>query len=124
MEEPAPKTPIWAALRSWSPATFLGLAALVAFLVGCQIDAWAVRWWLMLPLAAIGGVLFGHRRRRAAALEAKICTAGLALMLALVVLRDIGLSRKLAGLFDQMQHYKSQVDDASREFQRFFRGER
>ena len=124
MDEPAPKPTALDRLKAFSPATGVALACLLAFLVCCQIDAYAVRWWLMLPLAAIGGARFGHRRRRAAGAEAKICTAGLVLLLALVVLRDIGLSRKLAELFDKMQHYKSQVDEATSEFRRFFEGGR
>ena len=124
MDEPAPKPTALDRLKAFSPATGVAFACLLAFLVCCQIDAYAVRWWLMLPLAAIGGTLFFRRRRRAAGAEAKICTAGLVLLLALVVLRDIGLSRKLAGLFDTMEQYKSQIDEASTALDRFFQGGR
>ena len=124
MEETAPKKPLLATLKTFSPATALGLLALVLFTVFCNIDTTAVRWWLMLPLAAAGGGLFFWRRTRATGLEARLCALGLALLLALVVLRDIGLSRKLAGLLDTMEQYKSQINKASTALDRFFQGGR
>ena len=126
MDEPAPipKTSWPDVLKNFSPATFVGIAGLVLFLVFCTIDTCIVRWWLMLPLAAAGSALFLWRRTRAAGAEARVCSAGLALLLALVVLRDVGLSRRLAGLFDQLTAYKTQVDQAGREINRFFGGKR
>ena len=120
MDAPAPNQPIRPALRSWSPATFLGLAGLVAFAVCCRIDTCVVRWWLMLPLAAAGSALFLWRRARATGLESRICSVGFALLLALVVLRDVGLSRKLAGLFDTVNGYKGRIDQTNRELNRLF----
>ena len=124
MEEIAPKKPLLDTLKTFSPATVLGLLALVLFAVFCNIDTTAVRWWLMLPLAAAGGGLLLWRRTRAAGLEARLCSLGCALLLALVVLRDIGLSRKLAGLLDTMEQYKSQINKASTALDRFFQGGR
>ncbi len=129
MEEPGSSPPsraaaLWNAVRPFAPATWAGLAALGLFFICLNIDTCAVRWWFMLPLAAAGGMLLWRRRRSAGRLEARICTAALVLLLALVVLRDIGLSRKLAGLFDQLDHCKSQVDEAYRALGRFFDGRR
>ncbi len=125
MEEPAAKKTVWATLRSFSPATCLGLAALLLFLVFCNIDTVAVRWWLMLPLAAAGCGLFQWRRTRAApGLETRICAIGFYLLFALFLLRDIGLSNKLADLLDTVNNYKSQVDQATSEISRFFGGAR
>lgn len=124
MEETAPKHTVWTVLRSVSLATYLGWILLILFFVFCRIDAYAIRWWLMLPLAAVGGGLFLWRRKRAPVAEARFCTLGLCLLLALVVLRDVGLSRKLAELFDKMAGYKAQVDQANSELHRIFTGGR
>ena len=124
MEENAPKKTVWTVLWSVSLATYLGWIALVLFLFFCRIDAYAIRWWLMLPLAAAAAGLFLWRRKRAPAAEARCCTLGLCLLLALVVLRDVGLSRKLAELYDKMQSYKIQVDQATSEIRHFFEGTR
>ena len=124
MEAAASKTSAFAVLKTFSPATGLGLLATILFLAFCQIDAYVVRWWLMLPLAAAGGGLFLRRRKRGSVAESRLCTLGLCLLLALVVLRDVGLSRKLADLFDTVNGYRSQVDQANAELNRFFHGRR
>lgn len=124
MDETAPKKTVWTVLATFSPATYLGWILLILFLVFCQIDAYAVRWWLMLPLAAIGCALLLWRRKRAAGLEARLCTLGFGLLFALFLLRDIGLSRKLADLLDTVNGYKTQVDQAASEISRFFNGTR
>ena len=124
MEEAASKNKVFAALKTFSPATGLGLLATILFLAFCQIDAYVVRWWLMLPLAAAGCGLFLWRRKRGSVAESRVCTLGLCLLLALVVLRDVGLSRKLADLFDTVSGYQSQVDHANAELNRFFHGGR
>ena len=121
---PAPQNNVWTVLKSVAPATWLGAACTVAFLVFCQFDNTVIRWWLMLPLAALGSALLLWRRKRAPAGEARVCAVLLGLLLALVVLRDIGLSRKLAGLFDKIEGYKTQFHQATSEFQRFFEGTR
>ena len=124
MEETTSKNNVFAALKAFSPATGLGLLATILFLAFCRIDAYVVRWWLMLPLAAAGCGLFLWRRKRGSAAESRVCILGLRLLLALVVLRDVGLSRKLAGLFDTVSGYQSQVDRANAEINRFFHGGR
>jgi hypothetical protein len=124
MEEIQPKKSVWANLKAISPATYIGLALVALFLYFCNIDTCAVRWRLMLPLAAAGIGLFQWRRKRAPAVEARICTAGLCLLVALFLLRDIGLSNQLAGLLDQMNQYKSQVNELSGALDRFFGGGR
>lgn len=120
MEETTPKKTALDILRSLPLATIAGLALVVLFLVFCKIDDYAVRWRIMLPLAvAAGGILF-WRRKRAAGLEAKLCALGLGLLLVLFLLRDIGLSNKLAGLLDKVNQYKTQVNQMGAEFNRFF----
>lgn len=115
---------LWNAVRPFAPATWLGFAALGLFFICLSIDTCVVRWWLMLPLAAAGGVLLWRRRRDAGRLEGRICTAALVVLLALFLLRDIGLSRKLAGLLDKVNQYKAEVDRATRELGHFFGGPR
>lgn len=124
MEEATSKNKFVAALKTFSPATGLGLLATILFLAFCRIDAYAVRWWLMLPLAAAAGGLFLWRRQRGSVAESRFCTLGLCLLFALVVLRDVGLSRKLADLLDTVNGYRSQVDQANAELNRFFHGGR
>ena len=64
MESIPPKKSRLAALKTVSPATWLGALATLAFLVLCQFDNTVIRWWLMLPLAIAGGallpMLYGH----------------------------------------------------------------
>ena len=124
MEEPAPQKTVWTRLKAVPLATVLGAALTVAFYVLCRYDNTAIRWWLMLPIATLGGGLLLWRRKRAPGAESQFCTVFLCLLLALLVLRDIGLSRKLAGLFDQMQHYKAQVNGVSDALDHFFGGGR
>ena len=129
MENPVPPVTsrgqaLWNVLKTFSPATAIGFVLLAAFLVCCQIDACVIRWWLMLPLAAMAGALLLSRRRRAPAVEARTCTVLLVLLLALVILRDIGLARKLAELYDKVQSYKTQYHQATSEIHRFFEGGR
>ena len=122
--DPAPQKTVWTVLTSVAPVTWLGAAGVVAFLVFCQFDNTVIRWWLMLPLAAAAAALLLWRRPHAPAGEARVCAVLLGLLLALVVLRDIGLSRKLAELFDKIESYKTQFHQATSEFQRFFEGPR
>ena len=121
---PTPPKTAWTLLKSFSLATWLGAAGTLAFLVFCQSDSTVIRWWLMLPLAAAAGALLLWRRKRAPKSEARACTVILCLLLALVVLRDIGLSRKLAELFDKIEGYKTQFHQATSEIQHFFEGSR
>ena len=121
---PAPQKTFWTILKTIPWFTVLGVLATVAFLVLCQFDNTAIRWWLMLPLAAAGGALLFLRRKHAPVWESRICTLTLCILLALVVLRDIGLARKLAELYDKMQSYKTQYHQATSEFRRFFEGSR
>ena len=115
----APRS-VWSWIRSIPLVTLAGLALVVLFLVFCKIDDYAVRWRIMLPLAAAAGGLLLWRRKRAPRLESWVCTAGLCLLAALFLLRDIGMSKKLATLLDTVDKYKTQVDQATRAINRFF----
>ena len=83
---------LWNRIRPLPLATLAGLALTALFLVFCKIDTYVVRWWLMLPLAAAGGGLFLWRRKRGSAAESRVCTLGLCLLLALVVIPEIRIS--------------------------------
>ena len=115
----APRS-VWSWIRSIPLVTLAGLALVVLFLVFCKIDDYAVRWRIMLPLAAAAGGLLLWRRKRAPRLESWVCTAGLCLLAALFLLRDIGMSDKLAELLDKVNRYKAEVNQISTEFNRFF----
>ena len=111
---------LWNRIRPLPLATLAGLALTALFLVFCKIDTYVVRWWLMLPLAAAAGGLLLWRRTRAPPVESRICSVGLCLLLALFLLRDIGMSKKLATLLDTVDKYQTQVDQATRAINRFF----
>ena len=111
---------LWNRIRPLPLATLAGLALTALFLVFCKIDTYVVRWWLMLPLAAAAGGLLLWRRTRAPPVESRICSVGLCLLLALFLLRDIGMSKKLATLLDTVDKYKTQVDQTTRAINRFF----
>lgn len=111
-------------IQKFSPVTFAGLALLVLFVVFTRIETCVVRWWLMLPIAAAGCGLLEWRRRSAAGLEARLCLAGFWLLFAFFLLRDIGLSRQLAQLFDKVAEFNRNVGGMGIELNRFFEGGR
>jgi len=121
---PVPPKTVWTLLRAIPWRTLLGVLATLAFLILCRCDNVVIRWQLMLPLAAVGGAVLLWRRRRAPVWEARVCTLTLGLLFALLVLRDVGLSRKLAELYDKIEGYKSQYHQATSEIRRFFEGTR
>ena len=121
---PVPSKSVWTLLKAIPWLTLLGAGATLAFLILCRYDNTVIRWQLMLPLAAVGGALLLWRRRRAPVWEAWVCTLTLGLLFALLVLRDVGLSRKLAELYDKIEGYKSQYHQATSEIRRFFEGTR
>jgi hypothetical protein len=124
MEESAPKKTALEIIKTFSPATFAGLALLLLFAVFTQIETCVVRWWLMLPIAAAGCGLLESRRRSATGLEARVCAIGFWLLAAFLLLRDVGLSRKLAELFDKMKQFNDQMGQMGLELNRFFEGGR
>ena len=121
---PVPSKSVWTLLKAIPWLTLLGAGATLAFLILCRYDNTVIRWQLMLPLAAVGAGLLVWRRKRAPVWEARVCTLLLAVLFALVVLRDVGLSRKLAELYDKIESYKSQYHQATSEIRRFFEGTR
>lgn len=121
---PAPESTLLDTLKAFSPATFAGFALLVSFAVLTRIDTCVVRWWLMLPLAAAGCGLLEWRRRGATGLEARVCRAGFWLLIAFFLLRDIGLSGKLAELFDKMAEFNRNLNEVGVDLNRFFEGGR
>ena len=121
---PAPAPGLLQAIRTFSPATFAGFALLVLFAVFTRIDTCVIRWWLMLPIAAAGCGLLEWRRRGATGLEARVCRAGFWLLIAFFLLRDIGLSGKLAELFDKMAEFNRNLNEVGVDLNRFFEGGR
>ena len=121
---PVPPKTVWTLLRAIPWRILLGVLATLAFLILCRYDNAVIRWQLMLPLAAVGAGLLVWRRKRAPVWEARTCTLLLAVLFALVVMRDVGLSRKLAELYDKIESYKSQYHQATSEIRRFFEGTR
>ena len=119
---PAPESTLIDTLKTFSPATFAGLVLLVSFAVLTRFDTCVVRWWLMLPLAAAGCGLLEWRRRGAIGLEARVCRAGFWLLIAFFLLRDIGLSSKLAELFDKMAEFNRSLNEVGVDLNRFFEG--
>ena len=123
-EAPAPEPALRDTLKTFSPATFAGLVLLVSFAVLTQVETCVVRWWLMLPLAAAGCGLLEWRRRGAAGLEARVCRTGFWLLFDFFLLRDIGLSSKLAELFDQLAEFNRSLNEVGVDLNRFFEGGR
>ena len=124
IQSQVPPRSLWSKIQSLPLVTLAGLALVVLFLIFCKIDDYAVRWRIMLPLAAVASGILLWRRKRAPTLESRICTAGLCLLVALFLLRDIGLSNKLAELLDKVTQYKTEVHQFSTELNRFIDGGR
>ncbi len=61
-----------------------------------------VKWWIMLPVAAIAFFLFRMQRGATEGLEKQICDWGYWIVIAGFFLRDICLSSRLAGLYEQL----------------------
>jgi hypothetical protein len=65
----------------------------------------------MLPLAVGSAATLRWRARAATGVERTVCIGGFWAVIALFLLRDIGLSRRLAELFEKMQHLHKNFKD-------------
>lgn len=110
----------WDRIRSVPLATLVGFALIALFLFFCRIDNYAVRWRIMLPIAAASGGLLYWRYKRAPIVESRVCAAGLCILVALFLLRDVGMSKKLAELLDKVNKVTTQINQMGSEFNRFF----
>lgn len=103
--------------RSIGPLTWLGLGLAFLFLVFMPFDALNLRWWIMLPLAIAAVVILWFQwasARGEKRFEAKVCLGGLIAILALILLRDIMLSRSLLEIYDTTSALDSTLDEVNR----------
>ena len=73
-----------------------------------------VKWWIMLPLAVAAFFLFRMQREATEGLERQICDWGYWAVIAGFLLRDMCLSSRLAGLYEQLPAVAETVRAATR----------
>jgi hypothetical protein len=85
------------------------------------VDRFAIRWWLMLPLAAASAALLFGSWKATGGLERRVCAGALGLLLFLVLARDIRMSQRLAGLYDRYAEIPSKTKQGARDLGRDIR---
>jgi len=73
------------------------------FIIFLFITSMTVKWWLMLPLAAVSCYLFRMRGKEASGLEKKLCDWGSWIVIVGFFLRDICLSSRLASMYEKLE---------------------
>jgi len=101
----------FAVIKTFHTATWVGLFLALAFVVSCMVTTLALRWWLMIPLAAASCTVLGRRARSAPRVERKAALVALWIVVALFLFRDVALSRKLAELYDSIEGIKGPIKD-------------
>ena len=107
VEESRKPNPLMETIKAFNLTTFAGMALLLLFGIFMLFTTLYVRWWLMIPLAAVGAWLLHNRRQDATGLEKQVCCYGFWLFLAFLLFRDIMLSHKMAGLIDNLKDMSS-----------------
>lgn len=89
--------------QSISVFTWVGAAIAVLFLIAMGIDAFNLRWWIMLPLGAAGHIVLakewmtiGDRK----SMNARICAGAFIAIALMLVYRDARLSEALLSLVE------------------------
>jgi len=94
----ATKDKIIGDVKKFNTISLAGLGMLIAFVLFMLIDAFNLRWWIMLPLAAGSGFLLYRQNAETKGFEKKVCYYGMIVLMVFVVGRDIGLTSRLQSL--------------------------
>ena len=87
---------------SFSLLTHAAVALGVLFIVLMFFETTTIRWWLMLPLAALSLWLFVIQRGQTDGLEQTVCRWGLWVVAIAAVVRDMCLSGQLVSLYERL----------------------
>lgn len=87
-------------IKSFDPLTLVAAGLALAFLIFCFIDTLAIRWWVMIPVAAGSFFCARNRMQSAEGVELLVCKISMWSALGLFILRDMYMSSKFAELYD------------------------
>lgn len=90
-------------IKKMSPTTLVGVGLVILFFIFCFIVDLVIRWWIMVPIAAISIYLLYNNQKKTAGLEKKFCIYGIYIIIGLFILRDIVMSYKMASLIDSLR---------------------
>ncbi len=81
-------------VKKFHTLSLVGLGLVAAFLVFMFVDAFNFRWWLMLPIAGVGGFILYRQNADTRGFEQKACYYGMIVLLVLFVVRDISMANR------------------------------
>ncbi len=94
---------LFVTIKKMSPSTLVGVGLIILFFIFCFIADLAIRWWIMVPIAAISVYLLYNNQKKTVGLERKFCIYGIWIIISLFILRDIVMSYKMASLIDSFR---------------------
>jgi hypothetical protein len=94
---------LFVTIKKMSPSTLVGVGLIILFFIFCFIVDLAIRWWIMVPIAAISVYLLYNNQKKTVGLERKFCIYGIWIIISLFILRDIVMSYKMASLIDSFR---------------------
>ena len=86
----------------FAPMTWIAVALGALFVLFMFFEAVTIRWWIMLPVAAVSLYLFGVQRGQTSGREKCVCSWGFWLVIAALILRDMCLSGQLVAAYCRM----------------------
>lgn len=87
---------------SFSSMTLAACGLALLFVIFMFFEATTIRWWIMLPLAAVSAVLFHIQRDQATGCEKTVCVWGFWIVIAAFVLRDMCLSGQIVAAYHRL----------------------
>ena len=96
-------------VKKFNLLTQIGLGLTILFLIFCAIKTFAIRWWLMTPIAAAGVWLLNNQRNNTQDLENKVCVYSLIALIVLFVVRDCVMASYLSDIIDNISKMASEV---------------
>jgi hypothetical protein len=90
-------------IKKMSPSTLVGIGLIMLFFIFCFIVDLVIRWWIMVPVAAVSVYLLYNNQKKTVGLERKFCIYGIWIIIALFIFRDIVISHKMASLIDGLR---------------------
>ena len=87
---------------AFSPMTWIAVILGALFVLFLFFQATTVRWWLMLPMAAVSLYLFSVQRGQTSGTEKSVCCWGFWIVVAGLILRDMCLSGQLVAAYHRL----------------------
>jgi hypothetical protein len=88
---------------SFSVLTHAAAVLGALFILFMFFETTTIRWWIMLPLAAVSFWLFAIQRGQTTGFEQTVCRWGTWIVAIAAILRDMCLSGQLVALYQRLQ---------------------